>query len=168
MLEEISLGQCKDRLVHLQKVLKDCWVRFRREYLNELRQMNIYRKRKGSTRDLIIGDVVLVKDDEPAPRTQWRIGKVIQLVTGRDGQVRGATLKVLSKSGKQTTIHRPLQKLISFEIAENNVKEDKNVEHDEIAESTEGNETQHDSLRRSTRKAAVDGQNARRLRDKYY
>jgi hypothetical protein len=108
----LSLGQCKDRLVHLQKVLKDCWVRFRREYLNELRQMNIYRKRNGSTRDLIIGDVVLVKDDEPAPRTQWRIGKVIQLVTGRDGQVRGATLKVLSKSGKQTTIHRPLQKLI--------------------------------------------------------
>jgi hypothetical protein len=65
-----------------------------------LRQMNIYRKRKGSTRDLIIGDVVLVKDDEPAPRTQWRIGKVIQLVTGRDGQIRGTTLKVLSKSGK--------------------------------------------------------------------
>ncbi|CAB4042213.1 Hypothetical predicted protein, partial [Paramuricea clavata] len=77
----------------------------------------------------------------------------------------GAMLKVLSKSGKQTTIHRPLQELISFEIAENNVKEDKNVEHDEIAESTGGNETQHDSLRRSTRKAAVDGQNARRLRD---
>jgi acyl-CoA hydrolase len=86
--------------------------------------------------------------------------------SGRSSQRCNA--KVLSKRGKQTTIHRPLQKFISFEIAENNVKEDKNVEHDEIAESTEGNETQHDSLRRSTRKAAVDGQNARRLRDKYY
>jgi hypothetical protein len=40
IVPNLSLGQCKDRLVHLQKVLKDCWVRFRREYLNELRRVN--------------------------------------------------------------------------------------------------------------------------------
>jgi hypothetical protein len=69
--------------------------------------MNIYRKRKGSTRDLMIGDVALVKDDEPSPRTQWRIGKVTQLVTGRDGQVRGATLRYLAREGsRQRSIDR--------------------------------------------------------------
>ena len=60
--------------------------------------MNIYRKQStGDSRDLVVGDVVLIKEDKPAPRTQWRIGKVIELVTGQDGQVRGAKLKVLAK-----------------------------------------------------------------------
>ena len=49
------------------------------------------------SRDIVVGDVVLIKENEPAPRTKWRIGKVIQLVTGQDGLVRGAKLKVLAK-----------------------------------------------------------------------
>ena len=78
--------------------------------------MNIYRRQStNGSRDLVVGEVVLIKEDEQAPRTQWRIGKVIELVTGRDGLVRGAKLKVLAKGGKQTVIHRPLQKLIAFE-----------------------------------------------------
>ena len=57
--------------------------------------MNMYRKQPtGDSRDLVVGDVVLIKEDEPAPRTQWRIGKVIELVKGQDGLVRGAKLKV--------------------------------------------------------------------------
>ena len=35
---------------------------------------------------------------------------------GRDGQVRGARLRVLSKAGKQSSVHRPVQRLIRFEI----------------------------------------------------
>ena len=82
--------------------------------------MNIYRKQStGNSRDLVVGDVVLIKEDEPAPRTQWRISKVIEFVTGQDGQVRGAKLKVLAKGGKQTIIHRPVQKLMALEIAQN-------------------------------------------------
>ena len=99
----------KDRFLHLQKILRDCWIRFSREHLNELRQMNIYSKQStGNSRDLVVGDVVLIKEDEPAPRTQWRISKVIELVAGQDGQVRDARLKVLAKGGKQTIIHRPV------------------------------------------------------------
>ena len=62
--------------------------------------------------------VVLIKDDEPAPRTQWRMGRVSQLVKGQDGQVRGVRLKVLSKAGKQSSVHRPVQRMIPFEIRE--------------------------------------------------
>ena len=36
-----DVEKCKDRFLHLQKTLRDCWVRFSKEYLNELRQMNI-------------------------------------------------------------------------------------------------------------------------------
>ena len=60
-----DVEKCKDRFLHLQKILRDCWVRFSKEYLNELRQMNIYRKQStGNSRGL--GDVVLIKEDEPA------------------------------------------------------------------------------------------------------
>ena len=78
-----------------------------------------YLQSTGNSRDLVVGDVVLIKEDEAAPRTQWMIGKIIELVTGQDGLVRGAKLKVLAKGGKQTIIHRPVPKRIAFEIAEN-------------------------------------------------
>ena len=111
----MGLEKCKRRLLHVRKVLKDCWARFRCSYLNELRQMNIYRKTKGeNTRRISVRDVVLIKDDELSVRTQWRMGKVLELVKGCDGQIRGAKLKVLSKTGKQTAAFRPLQRLIPF------------------------------------------------------
>ena len=61
---------------------------------------------------------MLIKEDKPAPGTQYRMGKIMQLMTGRDGLVRGAKLKVLAKDGEQTVIHRPVQKIFAFEIAE--------------------------------------------------
>ena len=166
--------KCKDRFLHLQKVLRDCWVRLSREYLNELRQMNIYRKQStNGSRDLVVGDVVLIKEDEPAPRTQWRIGKVVELVTGRDGLARGARLKVLAKGAKQTVIHRPLQKLIAFEIAESVGERDCGGEveindENETVGRSDSVETETENCRRPTRKAAIDGENARRLRTLYY
>ena len=136
--------------------------------------MNIYRRQStNGSRDLVVGEVVLIKEDEPAPRTQWRIGKVIELVTGRDGLVRGAKLKVLAKGGKQTVIHRPLQKLIAFEIAEGVGKRkcDTEVEINDENETVgrgDSVETETENYRRPTRKAAIDGENARRLRNLYY
>ena len=54
-------------------------LRFSKEYLNGLRQMNMCRKQSTSgSRDLVLGDVVLIKEDEPAPQTQWRIDKIIK------------------------------------------------------------------------------------------
>ena len=118
---------------------------------------------------------MLIKEDEPAPRTQWMIGKVIKLVTGQDGLVKGAKLKVLAKGGKQTIIYRPVQKLIAFEIAENssenNCSDERKVtskNENEAAKHSDVHETGPDYYRRPTRKAAIDGQNAWRLRDLYY
>ena len=136
--------------------------------------MNIYRKQStGNSRDLVVGDVVLIKEDEPAPRMQWRIGRVIELVTGQDGLVRGAKLKVLAKGGKQTIFHRPVHKLIAFEIAENSTEnncsdERKVTNENEAVERSDVHGTETDYYRRPIRKAAIDGQNTRRLRDLYY
>ena len=118
---------------------------------------------------------MLIKEDELALRTQWMIRKFIELVTGQDGLVRGVKLKVLVKGGKQTIIQRPVQKLIAFEIAENssenNCSDERKVTNEnenEAVKHSDVHETEPDYYRRPTRKTAIDGQNARRLRDLYY
>jgi hypothetical protein len=89
---------------------------------------------------------------------------VLELVKGRDGQIRGAKLKVLSKTGKQTAVFRPLQRLIPFEINENHDCVDKDEHVNEPHAVTVDEET---SAKRPTRKAAVEGQNLQRLREQY-
>jgi len=62
-----------------------------------------------------IGDVVIVHD-ENQPRGKWRIGKVESLVTGSDGCVRGAVVRVKSKRGRTSTLRRPVQRLYPLEV----------------------------------------------------
>ena len=38
------------------------------------------------------------------------------MITGRDGQIRGAILRVASEKGRSTTLQRPLQRLYPLEI----------------------------------------------------
>ena len=159
-----GLEPCKRRLLHVRKVLKDYWSRFRDTYLNELRQMNIYRKDKhGKGADITVGDVVLIKDDEPVPRCKWRLGKISQLVVGRDTQVRGAKLKAISKGGQQTTMFRPIQKQVPFEIVE--VSTD--TESPEVNENSVDKDEGDREIGRRPGKAAVEGQNLRRLHEQF-
>ena len=167
-----SLKSCKQRLFHLWKVLKDFWKRFRTSYSNELRQTNLYRRVKGNnTNNVTIEDVVLIKDDEPALRTQWRMGRVLQLVKGWDGHVQGARLMVLSKAGKQSSVHRPVQRLIPFEIREKSAVnpedevglQENTVNEEEVPQKTEIQDVVSNA--RPSRKAAVEGQAMRRVRE---
>ncbi|XP_065645427.1 uncharacterized protein LOC136075911 [Hydra vulgaris] len=73
---------------------------FATSYLNELKQHHLYFKDKTSyTEQLVANDVVLIRDDTKIPRIQWRMGKVLKLIRGIDGKVRGAHLQILSKEG---------------------------------------------------------------------
>ena len=60
--------------------------------------------------------MLLIKGEENIPRTQWCIGKASKLVIGKDAQVRGAELVVISKTEEKTVCQRPIQKLIQFEL----------------------------------------------------
>ena len=44
----------------------------------------------------------------------WRLGKVETIIQGKDKNVRGATIKVVSPNGKLTVINRPLSRLYLF------------------------------------------------------
>ena len=49
-----------------------------------------------------VRDTVLIKGEENVPSTQWRIGKIKKLVTGKDAQVRSAELVgYIQKWGKR-------------------------------------------------------------------
>ena len=49
---------------------------------------------------------------------KWRKGKIIELIRGNDGKVRGVKLNVYQTKLKKTVvINRPLQLIVPFEIA---------------------------------------------------
>ena len=59
-------------------------------------------------------DVVLVHEDN-VKRSNWKMGKVVGLITGKDGEDRGAELKLITK-GKAIFVIRALQKLYPLEV----------------------------------------------------
>ena len=58
---------------------------------------------------LNVRDIVLIKGEEKVPRTQWSIGKINKLVIGKDAQVRGAELVVISKTEEKTVCQSPIK-----------------------------------------------------------
>ena len=60
------------------------------------------------------GDIVLVKEDS-LKRSQWKTVLIENLIGGKVGIVRGATVDVCSK-GKRELLNRLLQKLCPLEL----------------------------------------------------
>lgn len=62
-----------------------------------------------------VGDIVLLYDDA-LPRSFWKLARVLELITGRDGKTRGAVVEVPAKNSGTTTLRRPLQLLYPLEV----------------------------------------------------
>jgi len=168
-----NVADCKRRVKHVQTTLEHFWKRFSNTYLNELRQHHTYRYKRVADPTLSLNDVVLIRDDIPLPRSRWKIGKVEKLVLGNDGKVRGAKLKVITNCGKPGHIHRPIQKLIPFEIGEKTSTEDIDDDLNHIGSDNRSSEIGDacDEPHRGSRiprRAAIDGQCLRRLKSKIY
>ena len=78
--------------------------------------MHVNKRRTNERIILNVGDVVVVKNEKIVPRNSWRLGRVESLVVGKDNCVRGAKLSTMLNEGRRTTIRRPLQKIIPFEV----------------------------------------------------
>ena len=91
---------------------------FEAEYITTLREKHIYnRPRFLQDNSVIVCDVVLIKE-KSIPRMKWRKGKIIELIRGNDGKVRGVKLNVYQTKLKKTlVINRPVQLIVPFEIA---------------------------------------------------
>ena len=117
--EEFTLdkNQVTSRVRHLNNLLNHFWKRWRTEYLSCLREVHsqLSRKTQGERSVIATGDVVIVKD-EHLPRGQWKLGVVQELLTGRDGLVRAAVVRVAGSDRQQSTLKRPIQLLYPLEI----------------------------------------------------
>ena len=92
------------------------WSRWRKEYLQNLQ---IRKKWTRPVRNLSVGDIVLVIDDN-LPRSQWQLGRVVEASVDEDGLVRKVKLAIATPSlddkGKRyeslSQLERPIHKLI--------------------------------------------------------
>ena len=57
----------------------------------------------------------MVVHDESLPRGLWRLGRVEQLIPGRDEEVRGAVVRVSSGGCQSSLLRRPVQLLYPLE-----------------------------------------------------
>ena len=109
-----------DRLLFIwkkrQKLLNVFWKIWRDEYLLSLREQRKSVLKSGriiSDTSPNIGDVVLLKDD--VPRCCWNMGKIVNLVTSKDGNIRSAKVKL--HTGR--VVGRPLSILFPIETSVN-------------------------------------------------
>lgn len=97
------------RYKYQQNILNQFWRRWRTEYLLSLRSANICPPNSNASQ-FKINDIVLIHDDK-RPRNVWVMGKILELMPGRDGKVRACMIK--TPTG---TLKRPIQLLYNLEI----------------------------------------------------
>lgn len=85
-----------------QNVTRHFWQRWSSEYLVTLNKFN---KWHYPSRNLTVGDVVVLKEDSIVP-SKWPLAKVIRVYPGKDGLVRVATVKT-----EKGTYKRPVSKI---------------------------------------------------------
>ena len=128
-------GQLTKRMIYLNTVLKYFWNKWSHEYLSELREHHKFNKL--SKCEMRIGDVVLVYEDK-LPRNKWRMGVIIELFTGKDGYVRGAKIRTITKTGKVSFLNRPREKLYPLEVNDDTVKiSDINIDRKKVNSLTD-------------------------------
>jgi len=121
-----------EQLKRIRKLTDHFWKLWRDEYLLELREHDKLVRRKGRQHPTK-GDIVLVKDDK-LKRSRWRIGRVNELITSRDGNVRAA--EVCVRANEQLhKLKRPINKLYPVEYTEQPTTDDDNVKLKFVSDS---------------------------------
>ena len=135
---EMNAGEARQKVQKIDKIIGSFWKTWSKDYLTSLREnsMNLGRKGVGPK----IGDVVVIHEDNKK-RTLWKLGRVVDLIKGKDGVVRGARVKTDSTySGG--VIERPLQKLFPLEMGRGEV--DDEGSNDTVAEAVISADAIHD------------------------
>ena len=134
---------------HQRHVLQQLTNQWRREYLIELKERSQVGSKDSNKRRISIGDLVLLKNDSTS-RAFWKLGKVEELIPGKDGNVQAAMVKVANNSGCPSLLKRVVQHLVPIEVKV-------------PSEATSTNEAQPmNQVTRPRRVAAVNGEALRR------
>ena len=100
---------------YMETLLDTYWKRFNSDYLYQLQEHHKYSSKRAGKDRLIVGDVVIIKEDDMLPRGRWKKGIITRLIAGKDGYARGAAIKCIVNN-KSTEYERPIQKVIPFEL----------------------------------------------------
>ena len=103
------------RLVHVNKTLDRFWKRWKGEYLLELRESHRHHRGHAEPTPVSVGDVVIVHSADQ-PRGFWKLGRVKEVLIGKDEKIRGAVVRVADKGRQAKLLQRPLQLLYPLEI----------------------------------------------------
>ena len=139
------------RARHLNRTIDRFWSRWRKEYLVELREA--HRQHSGTTDqpDVAVDDVVVVHS-KGEPKEFWKLGRITELIRGRDDKIRGAIVKVAGKGRQATSLHRPIQLLYPLEVP--HPPHDAPSDDDEVETRPDVSPNLPDPVRRSRRSAA--------------
>ena len=123
---------CKRAWRQSQYLANLFWRRWTKEYLPTLLERQKWNLKK---RNLCVGDVVLVADDNFA-RGNWPLARVVEVITGQDGMVRVAKVKTTSTvatyskkkrneelNTSTVILTRPVTKLCLLEIDQEDEKD---------------------------------------------
>ncbi|XP_074648983.1 uncharacterized protein LOC141904304 [Tubulanus polymorphus] len=102
------------RWAYRQSLAKQFWSRWTKEYLS---QLNLLKKWQDVQKNVAIGDVILIADENPR-KQEWPLGRVEKILPGRDGLVRNVIVKTVK--GK---LSRPVQRLRLLEAMEEHIGE---------------------------------------------
>lgn len=106
----------KKRWRQVQYLVEQFWSRWKREYLQNI---TIRQRWHTPKRNMQIGDIVMDKD-ETQPRSQWKLGRILDTVKDTDGLVRKVKIafadRDLTNKGqrvnKMSVVERPVHKLV--------------------------------------------------------
>ena len=116
--EELSLEPTavilNRRMKYLHSTIDQFWERWNANISN-LRERYSNTKRKLLSKRIRVGDVVIIHNDG-APRAFWKLGRVKELFTSKDGVVRGGAVEVLSGGKRLSLLRRPIQCLTPLEV----------------------------------------------------
>ncbi|GFX81220.1 uncharacterized protein TNCV_1828571 [Trichonephila clavipes] len=109
-IDSVDSNHLRKIIRYRVKLFRDLRSRFRREYLSQLIQR--YKQNKDS-REPRVGEIVLVGNDSKK-RINWPLAMIVELVPGRDGNVR--IVKVKTQTG---VFLRPIQRIFPLESDSN-------------------------------------------------
>ena len=94
---KVSNSVITRRMEYLSTLLSRYWNQWRRYYLFDLCERHkLTWKKMGGTFEISVGDVVIVYE-EKQPRSNWLLGKMERIIRGKDGHIRGALLRVITR-----------------------------------------------------------------------
>ena len=150
--DDYTPGSLTRRAAHLAKTLRKFWRRWKREYLQELREFHRASQRRESSSSLQTGQVVTVYDEGHPRGLVWRLGRIEELCPGADGKIRGMHVRVISKGGQVKIIQRPIQHIYPMEVRSRSTDEEVEIGGSHSTSTADGS----DPIRpQSTRKAAA-------------